>query len=939
MPSTYTLNNGIELIATGEQSGTWGDTTNTNFELLDTSLDGQVTVTLASTGSSGSPNTLPVSDGAASNGRNRLVIFDDSSDLGGTAFVQLTPSDAEKIIYVRNSLSGSRSILLFQGTYNASNDYEVPAGTTAVVFFDGAGAGAVAANVFNNAHFDNLNVVGDGSIEGTLSVDTINEFTSAAGVTIDSVLLKDDVVNASDIETSTISANDGTTAINIADSTGAVDIDTSLNVDGTVTADGLTVDGTIASPSVVRVSNVGGTWTAGDEIGRIQFYSADGSGIGAHEAASIRAVTNQGGVQTDGTLEFWRSPYNASVVKALEIDGPTGDITFYESDGTTASFVYDANAGVTFNEAGSDRDFRVESDGNSNMLFVDAGENAVKIGGTTTREGQLQIFTNAGGVAMEIESTNGGSGQGPILQLRRTSSSPAGNDYLGGLNFVGQDSGNNALSYVDMYTRATTITDGSEESQFSIRTRRNGNLEERFTLNAVETTFNEVGGDIDFRVESDGKTHALFVDGTNNFTIFGAASTTNLPSAGGIGISATGERGMILQSSSADTLMLFRDSGTSSTPPYIGSFGDYLAINRYGGGSPRLGINETSPEAYLHISGMAASTSDQGVIFEGAWPWLKFLDTETNQDTYSIYNDDALFFSRLPYADRNDPPRSGTSGGTAINHLELRDTENIFNNEGADIDFRVESDNSTHALFVNAAVSRVGIKTASPDYELQVGDDNTNVDATIAVASAGSSSKRLVFYRASNKDWEIVEDTSENLSINSSGITGKEFVINNASNDTDFRVESDSNTHSMYLDAATDMVNFRTSGSASLQKGGGMDAAINVNGSAYLGSAHYRVISNPNGKVFTLDTASNGAQAFIHLEGSHYNGYRNTYFWATNFSGNWTVYSNTNATSGTTPTYTIGNNSSQNPTITLAFSTGYSGGYVSVRMSNSWSVS
>jgi len=127
---------------------------------LDTSLDGQVTVTLGATGSSGSPNALPVSDGATSNGRNRLIIFADSGDLGGTAFVQLTPNDAEKIIYVRNNLSGSRSILLFQGTYNASNDYEVPAGTTAVVFFNGAGSGAVAANVFNNAHFDAMNVVG-----------------------------------------------------------------------------------------------------------------------------------------------------------------------------------------------------------------------------------------------------------------------------------------------------------------------------------------------------------------------------------------------------------------------------------------------------------------------------------------------------------------------------------------------------------------------------------------------------------------------------------------------------------------------------------------------------------------------------------------------------------------------------------------------------------
>ena len=177
MPSTYTTNNGIELIATGEQSGTWGSTTNTNLELLDASLDGQVSITLSSAGSSGSPNTLPISDGSASNGRNRLVIFGDGGDLGGTAYVQLTPNDAEKIIYVRNSLSGSRSILLFQGTYNASNDYEVPAGTTAVVFFDGAGSGAVAANVFNNAFFDSLRL---GSVSVTAILDEDNMASNSA---------------------------------------------------------------------------------------------------------------------------------------------------------------------------------------------------------------------------------------------------------------------------------------------------------------------------------------------------------------------------------------------------------------------------------------------------------------------------------------------------------------------------------------------------------------------------------------------------------------------------------------------------------------------------------------------------------------------------------------------------------------------------------------
>ena len=46
MPSTYTTNLGIEKIATGEQSGTWGTTTNTNFDLIDSAIDGIISVTL-----------------------------------------------------------------------------------------------------------------------------------------------------------------------------------------------------------------------------------------------------------------------------------------------------------------------------------------------------------------------------------------------------------------------------------------------------------------------------------------------------------------------------------------------------------------------------------------------------------------------------------------------------------------------------------------------------------------------------------------------------------------------------------------------------------------------------------------------------------------------------------------------------------------------------
>lgn len=142
MPSTYTVNLGIQKPATGEQSGTWGNTTNANFDILDQGINGAIRLTLTSAGSSGSPNALAINEGTVSDGHNKWIEFYSSGDLGGNVFVQLTPNDAEKIVFVRNSLAGSRSVLLFQGTYNSGRDLEIPAGVDMVVKFSGGGASA-----------------------------------------------------------------------------------------------------------------------------------------------------------------------------------------------------------------------------------------------------------------------------------------------------------------------------------------------------------------------------------------------------------------------------------------------------------------------------------------------------------------------------------------------------------------------------------------------------------------------------------------------------------------------------------------------------------------------------------------------------------------------------------------------------------------------------
>jgi hypothetical protein len=205
MPSTYTTNLGIEKIATGEQSGTWGTTTNTNLDLIDEAVNGIVTVTLAGTGTSGSPNTLDISDGASSDGRNKFIEFNDGGDLGGTAFVQLTPNNAEKIVHIRNSLSGGQTILLFQGTYNASNDFEVPNGADVLVKFNGAGASATVTDVFTNLDVTGL------SLGGTAISSTAAELNILDGVTASTAELNyNDITTLGTVEASkTVTASAG----------------------------------------------------------------------------------------------------------------------------------------------------------------------------------------------------------------------------------------------------------------------------------------------------------------------------------------------------------------------------------------------------------------------------------------------------------------------------------------------------------------------------------------------------------------------------------------------------------------------------------------------------------------------------------------------------------------------------------------------------------
>ena len=75
-----------------------------------------------------------------------------------------------------------------------------------------------------------------------ITTNTISETTLGSGVTIDSVLLKDDVVNATDVEVGSISASDGTQAATIANATGVLTVASSVLT--TTDINGGTIDST-----------------------------------------------------------------------------------------------------------------------------------------------------------------------------------------------------------------------------------------------------------------------------------------------------------------------------------------------------------------------------------------------------------------------------------------------------------------------------------------------------------------------------------------------------------------------------------------------------------------------------------------------------------------------------------------------------------------------
>ena len=104
MASTYTPL-GVELMATGENAGTWGTKTNTGLQIIEQISGGYVSIAITST-----PTTLAVSDGAATDANqvaHRIIEFTGSI---GEATVVTIPLDVQTFYIIKNASSGAYTV-------------------------------------------------------------------------------------------------------------------------------------------------------------------------------------------------------------------------------------------------------------------------------------------------------------------------------------------------------------------------------------------------------------------------------------------------------------------------------------------------------------------------------------------------------------------------------------------------------------------------------------------------------------------------------------------------------------------------------------------------------------------------------------------------------------------------------------------------------------
>ena len=350
MVSTYTTNGGIEKIGSGEQSGTWGDTTNTNFDIIDKLTNGVIAITL-----SGTTHTLTTSDGTVSDGMSKVLVLGGSPS--GTNTITMSPNDAQKLYFVKN---GTDQIATF--TQGSGANVNVAAGAGAIIFADGVGSGAAVTDL--TALFPNANTSGAG---------VFSSITANGGVTVDNIT----------IDGTEIDLSSGDLTVDVA---GDIDLD----------AGGGDFKFSVGGTEILRVTN-----SSSDVIIRpvadakdIIFQQRDGTEVARIEDnGTFNVVTDKFAINGTAVTS------TAAELNILDTATVTaGELNLLDGDTSVGSSITVADAdGVVINDGGTMKTIPASDI----KTYATAGATSGTVTEVSTGQGLTGTVTSSGSVSMK----------------------------------------------------------------------------------------------------------------------------------------------------------------------------------------------------------------------------------------------------------------------------------------------------------------------------------------------------------------------------------------------------------------------------------------------------------------------------------------------------------------------------------------------------------
>ena len=192
MASTYVNNLRLNEMATGDQSGTWGTTTNTNLELIGQALGwGTRAIANAST------DNITIADGASDADRSMALKLTGG---GQACTVTILPNTSSKVWVMENATAATLTF-----TAGSGANVAILAGETKMIATDGGGSGGVVYDVLTDLNLagttktaaltnagdmlvgDDLTLNSDSSVLGFgADTDTTLTHTDGAGLTLNS---------------------------------------------------------------------------------------------------------------------------------------------------------------------------------------------------------------------------------------------------------------------------------------------------------------------------------------------------------------------------------------------------------------------------------------------------------------------------------------------------------------------------------------------------------------------------------------------------------------------------------------------------------------------------------------------------------------------------------------------------------------------------------